>query len=175
MLFSGAEEAQGAVFDGHGQPVWRDPTAFFGHTQPDMDSRNPAPGTLEILGLTSGTYWLELSGWSGNPRFSTHLLAGTSVTIRSGATAQVELRLEPSTWVWLVFAEELDSFPEVIVRSEGTPARRPDLGYALPVERCGVLLARGTHTLSIRHGERHVELTLTVNGEPERELAVAFD
>lgn len=175
VLFSGAEETRGAVFDEHGQPVWSDPIPLFEHTQPCLDFRNPSPGTLEILGLTSGTYWLELSAWGHENRTPADLLVGASVTLRDSATTQVELRLEPSTWVWLVFPEELDSFPEVTVQGQGSPPRRPDLGHYLPVERCGVQLARGTHTLSIRHGERHAELTVTVDGEPERELAVVFD
>jgi hypothetical protein len=173
--FSGTPEAHCTVFDLHGQLVWKPPTMFDGHSEPDLEFPDASPGTIEILGLTSGTYWLELSAWGHEPRTPADLLVGASVTLRSGAATQVELRLEPSTWVWLVLPEALESFPEVTVRSEGSPPRRPDLGYSLPVERCGVQLARGTHTLSIRHGDRHAELTVTVNGEPEREFAVAFD
>lgn len=175
VRYSGAEEAECRVFDAHGREPWIDPDPLL-RSQPALELVNAGPGVLEVLGLTSGTYWLELSGWDGAPRGSSLLLAGTAVQVRAGLSTNVELGLAPWTWVTLAFEEALDGTPDVQVRTDDGSFRRVrsanprelPRGFRLP-------LAPGSHALVVRHGGKAAQLELTVSGEPTLRLPVRLE
>ena len=175
VRYSGTGEAECRVFDAHGREPWIDPDPLL-RSQPALELVNAGPGVLEVLGLTSGTYWLELSGWDGAPRGSSSLLAGTEVQVRAGQSTNVELGLAPRTWVTLAFEEALDSAPDVQVRTDGGRFRRVRSTDPRELAR-GVRLALGpgAHTLLVRHGAKSAQLELTLSGEPSRRLPVRFE
>ncbi len=176
IRYVGADEVGCSVSDVNGFPVLRSLALFDGY-EPELEIEDEGAGVLRIRGLTSGAYWIELSQRLGGIHVMSHALLGRAhVLVRAGESRSLVIELRPPTWVELQFAEPLDSFPLVTVSTEGFPPRRvAELGFSLPVMRYGMLLEPGRHTLSILHGAKRASVSLTVNGEPERELAVAFD
>ncbi|MEQ1894384.1 MAG: carboxypeptidase-like regulatory domain-containing protein, partial [Planctomycetota bacterium] len=176
VRYLGADEVNCSVFDDNGLSFWEGSSSF-DDSEPGILVEDDGAGVLRVRGLTSGSYWIELTeSLAGMHEMSDALLGRAHIRVRAGESSSLTIELQPPTWVELHFDEPLDSFPLVTVSTEGLPPRRvAELGFSLPVSHCGLLLEPGRHSLSILHGERRASVALTVNGEPERELAVVFD